>query len=93
MNIIKKEVIVNSEYQYDLEIKDEVYSLYYSNAEFWSHPGELIISLVDTGNEYKMVKPLRAKGCIGYDEANELYILLNAVKDSKIEIVEVKREI
>jgi len=40
-----------------------------------------------------MINPLRKKNHIDYDEAQELYILLSAAKESKIEIVELKKEL
>lgn len=89
----KKEIFVDGEHHYDLIIEGNKHCLHYSNAEFWNHKGELILGLKDTGNGYKMVKPLRKKNRIDYDEAQELYILLAAVKESEIEVVESKTEI
>lgn len=88
-----KEVIVDGLYEYNLIMKDNTYCLHYSNAEHWYYKGELILGLKNTGNGYKLLKPLRQKNHINYDEAECLYILLSAVKENKIEIVEVKKEL
>lgn len=89
----KKEILVDEEHLYDLIIEDNKFCLHYSNAEFWHFKGELVLGLKETGNGYKMIKPLRKKNKIDYDEAQELYILLAAVKESKIEVIESKEEL
>jgi hypothetical protein len=86
-----QEIFVDGEYDYDLVIEDNQYKLFYSNAEHWTHKGELVLGLEDDGEGYKLIKPLDEKNRIDYSEAEELYILLSCVKESKIEIVESKR--
>jgi hypothetical protein len=88
-----KEIFVDGQYDYDLVIENNQYKLFYSNAEHWCHKGELVLGLEDDENGFKMIVPLENKGRINYSEAQELYILLSAVKEAKIEVVESKREI
>jgi hypothetical protein len=86
-----KEILVEGVHDYNLIIDDNKYCLYYSNAEHWHYKGELVVGLEEDGNGYKLLVPLEKKGRINYSEAQELYILLSAVKEAKIEVVEVKR--
>jgi hypothetical protein len=86
-----KEILVDGVFDYNLIIDDNRYCLHYSNAEHWHYKGELILGLEDDENGFKMVVPLEKKGRINYAEAECLYILLSAVKESKIEVVEVKK--
>lgn len=88
-----KEIFIENVHDYNLIIDDNKYCLHYSNAEHWHHKGELVQGLEDDENGYKLIVPLRKNNRIDYDEAQELYILLSAVKNCKIEIVEVKKEI
>lgn len=88
-----QEILIDGLYEFDLIIEENNYSLHYSNAEHWHYKGERILGLEDTGNGFKIVTPLRKKNHIDYDEAQELYILLSVVKESKIEIVKSKQEI
>lgn len=87
-------IIIDGEHQYDLKTVGDMVGLYYSSNPYWHHPGELVLGLKDDGNGYKLVKPLRKRGRIDYDEAQELLILLHAVKgDSKIEIYKKSEEL
>jgi len=88
-----KEILVEGSLDYNLIIDDNKYCLHYSNAEHWCHKGELVLGLEDDEDGYKLLVPLEKKGRINYSEVQELYILLSAVKNCKIEIVEVKKEI
>lgn len=88
-----KEIFVEEVHEYNLIIKDNKYCLHYSNASHWHHKGELVLGLEDDENGYKLIVPLEKKHRLNYSEAQELYILLSAVKDSKIEIVELKKEL
>lgn len=88
-----QEIFVDGQYDYDLVIEDNQYKLFYSNAEHWSHKGELVLGLEDDGWGYKLIKSLDKKHRIDYSETLELYILLVAVKESKIEVVTAKKEI
>lgn len=85
-----KEIFIDGEHWYNLVEEENAVKLYYSNASDWTHKGELILGLENDGDGFKS---LTKKGRIEYDEALELYILLSAVKESKIEVVEIKREI
>jgi hypothetical protein len=88
-----KEIFVDGIHDYNLVVDENTFKLHYSNASHWHHKGELILELENDGNGYKLLVPLEKKHRINYSEAEELYILLSAAKESKIEIVEVKREL
>lgn len=88
-----QELFIDGQYDYDLVIEDNQYKLFYSNAEHWHHKEELVLGLEDDGWGYKLIKPLDKDGRIDYSECLELYILLSAVKESKIEIVTSKKEL
>lgn len=88
-----QEVFIDGSWDYDLVIEDNQYKLFYSNADHWTHKGELVLGLEDDEWGYKLIKPLDKKNRIDYSEAEELYILLSCVKQSKIEVVTAKKEI
>jgi len=91
---MKKPIFLENEYQYDLEVIDNICTLYYSNNECWQSNirNTITLQLVNTGNGFKVIG-LEKKHRLNYSEAQELYILLSAIKDSKIEIVELKKEL
>ncbi|HSE99931.1 MAG TPA: hypothetical protein VLA48_03460 [Nitrososphaeraceae archaeon] len=86
-----KEIFIDGEHWYNLVEEENTVKLYYSNASDWTHKGELIIGLENDGDGFKLIKLLTKKGRIEYDEALELYILLSAIKESKVEVVESKK--
>jgi len=87
-----QEILIDSKHEYTLITDENAVKLYYSTAEHWSEPNTEVMSLENNGDGYK-ISPLRKKNHIDYQEAEMLYILLSAVKESKIEVVEIKREI
>lgn len=91
---MRQEILWDSEYQYDLEIEDNVYTLWYSSSECWQQAtrNTIALRLINTGNYYQVIG-LEKKGRLNYSESEELYILLASVKDSKIEIVTAKKEL
>lgn len=90
----KQEIFWNSEYQYDLEIEDNTYTLWYSNSECWQSEtrNTIALQIVNTGNKFE-INGLSEFGKLNFSESEELYILLAAVKESKIEVVTAKKEL
>lgn len=91
---MKKPIFFNELHDYDLEIKDDVYTLYRSNESTWleSEQGKIIMQMVNTGNGFKFTNQ-KKKNWLGYDEAVHMYILLAAEKDYKLEMFEKEKEL
>lgn len=85
-------IFVNGEYYYDLFKSDTEVALYYSDTDMWNYRGELVIALQDDGNGFKIVQQ-NIGDRLDYDVAQELYILLSVIKDSKIEIATDTKEL
>ena len=90
----KKEIFWENEYQYDLEVLENIHTLYYANVESWQSNvrNTIALQLINTGNDFKVVG-LNNKNRLNYSEAVHMYIILAAEKDYKVEIVESKREL
>lgn len=91
---MKKPIFFDGLNDYDLEIKDNVYTLYRSNEESW-YPNvrnEVIMTMENTGNGFKFTNQSK-KNWLGYDEAVYMYILLAAEKNYKLEMFEKEREL
>lgn len=88
-----QEILIDSKHEYTLVTDENTVKLYYSTAEHWNCPEEMCLGLENTGDGYKLISPLRKKNQIDYQEAEMLYILLSAVKESKVEVVLTKKEI
>jgi hypothetical protein len=84
-------ILIDGEHWYNLFQSDDLVALYYSDNESWNHKGELVIGLQDTGDGFKLIQQ-RIGEVIDYDVAQELYILLSAVKECKIEKVTMTEE-
>ena len=54
------------------------YVLSYSEAEHWSYPGEEVLSVIDTGNDYKFEKAIGKT--LQSDELAELQLLLTLIR-------------
>ena len=54
------------------------YVLFYSEAEHWSFPGTEILSVIDTGNDYKFEKAIGKT--LEYDQFAELQLTLQLIK-------------
>lgn len=91
---MKKEILWEGEYQYDLEIDDNVYTLWHNNSEYWQSDvrDTVAIEVVNTGNGFK-IKGLSKKNFLDYSEAIYLYIILAYEKDYKVEIITSKKEL
>lgn len=91
---MKKPIFFNGLHDYDLEIKDDVYTLYRSNEETWypNVKGEVIMQMVNTGNGFKFTNQ-KKKNWLEYDEAVYMYILLAAEKDYKLEMFSKEKEL
>lgn len=90
-SIKTQELFIQGFHEYNLITEGETVKLYYSTAEHWTNPEEMCLGLENTGDNYKLLRPLRKKNQIDYDEAEMIYILLAAVKESKVEVVESKK--
>lgn len=55
------------------------YSLYYSEAEIWTSPGEHILTITDDGNDMHLNPKL--KKTVDYAKFTELTILMNFIKN------------
>ncbi len=88
-----KVIHVDGIHEYNLIQEDNKFLLYYCNNGHWSHPNTLVLGIENDGNGYKLIKPLEKKNRINYSEAEQLLILLSAVKESKIEVFEKTGEI
>jgi len=82
-------VIHNNSYEYDIFVTDTkkglLFEMHYSEEEFWTRPGTLIMTMLDTGNG---VKFSHAKKSMEYDIVEEIRILLNfskSINDNKVE--------
>jgi hypothetical protein len=84
-------ILIDGEHWYNLFQSDDLVALYYSNNEMWNCKGELVVGLQNTGNGYKLIQQYIGKN-IEYNLAQELYILLSAVKECKIEKVTMTEE-
>ncbi|HQJ57209.1 MAG TPA: hypothetical protein PLH46_06170 [Caldisericia bacterium] len=90
-----KEILINGRHDYNLIIEENVYSLYYSQDEGWTHPGALVLTLIDDGNGL-VFKKFRKNGRFDYDEAVEVSVLLKAyyfLRGEKFEMVYSKIEL
>ncbi len=89
-----KKIIYEGNYEYDLLIEDNEYTLYHNHSDTWcSHiKGTVAFKCINTGNGYK-IKSFKKKNFIEYDEAFYLYLILSLEKDYKLEIVEQTREL
>ena len=90
-----KAIMIDGVHEYNLEIKDRVITLYYTNSEEWStyFRNKVALSLIDTGNGYKIQTPLRKKNNIDYDEALYLQIIFSELQNCKIETYIKEREL
>lgn len=62
-----------------IEIKKGTqYVLSYSEAEHWTNPGEEVLSIIDTGNDFKFEKAIGKT--LGYDQIIELQLSLTLIK-------------
>lgn len=91
---MKKAIFFNGKHEHDLEIKDDVYTLYYSNTENWlPHVRNTIaMQMKNTGSGFQFDSQGK-KNFLGYDEAIYMYILLAAEKDYKIEMFNKEKEL
>lgn len=89
-----KKIMFEGNYEFDLLIENNEYTLYHNHSDVWSNnfKGEIAFKCINTGNGYK-VKSLKKKNFIEYDEAFYLYLILSLEKDYKVEIVEQTREL
>jgi hypothetical protein len=86
-------IFIDGSHEYNYESVESkgctMHNLYYSEAEFWTKPGELVLSLKDTGNEYRIVSKGYDRKKIEHDESIELAIVLKIIfRDRKIEMGE-----
>ena len=90
-----KAIMVEGEHSYNLVQQENMTMLYYSDSKIWNSDwrGQLVLGLENTGNDFKIVGGLSKKNRIDYSESIELFILLSAVKESKIEIFEKTDEV
>jgi len=91
---MKKQIFWEDEYSYDLEVKDNIYTLYYSNNECWqsNFRNTVALKMINTGNEF-IFEGLDKKHKLNYSEAVQMYILLAFEKDYKVEMSEKIREL
>jgi len=89
----RKAIFIDGLCEYTLVQQENLTMLYYSQNDAWTNPGEFILGIEDTGNEFKIIGSRCKKGKLDYAEAERLFILLSAVKESKIEIFEKTGEI
>ena len=80
---MKYAVISNSgTHDYNIEFIEtehsKSYSMYYSDAEHWTVPGEHILTITDDGNDMHINPKL--KKTIDYAKFTELTILMNFIK-------------
>lgn len=89
---MKKEILWENNYEYDLEVIDNVHTLYYANVESWQSDvrNTIALQLINTGNDFKVVG-LSTKNRLNYSEAVYMYIILATEKDYKVEIVMSKK--
>ncbi len=80
---MKYAVISNKgSHEYNIEFIEtehaKSYSLYYSDAEVWTSPGEHILTITDDGNDIHFNPKL--KKTVDYAKFTELIILTNFIK-------------
>lgn len=87
-------IIWEGTYEYDLEVVDNIHTLYYADVESWQSNvrNTIALQLINTGNDFKVVG-LSIKNRLNYSEAVHMYILLAMEKDYKVEIVMDKKEL
>jgi hypothetical protein len=89
---MKKPIFVEGAHDYDVEINDNVYRLFYSEGEQWmlNTQGHIILQIKDTGSEYKILSsPPIVRKKIECDMLLELSILLRIIfQDRTIELAE-----
>lgn len=90
----RKQILLEGNYEYDLEVVDNVYTLYHADVEYWhSHVrNTAALEMTNTGNGFTF-KSLKKKNKLDYEEAFLMYVLLSVEKDYKVEIVEHTREL
>lgn len=91
---MKKEIFVNGRHDYNLTVDGNTYTLLYSSDEAWTRPNTVVMSVTDTGDDYKFNQ--LKKGILNYSESVELNILLKVIyllRDEKFEIVDTKIEL
>lgn len=80
-------------HEYDLEVDDNLYTLYHNQADCWvaDTRGTIAFQIKDTGNEitFKTDK----KNMLNYSEAMYMYLILSFKKDYKLEIYDTSREL
>lgn len=87
-------IFEDGQHEYDYEMTTDekgvvVHSLYYSKAEVWTNPGKHLISLVDTGNEFKIKADGFSRKVMEYDEAIWMAILMKIIfRDRDLQIAD-----
>lgn len=80
MDQIKRFKLFNGDsYEYEILLeeteKGTLYSLHFSSSRKWTFPGDKILSILDTGNGWKLSQKIGKE--MDYSFATELKILLN----------------
>ena len=61
------------------EVKKGIrYTLSYSESEHWRNPGEEVLSVIDTGNDFKFEKAIGKT--LDYGQISELQLMLTLIK-------------
>ncbi len=75
-------ITTKGSHDYDIEFieteQSKSYSIYYSNAEHWTFPGEHLITITDDGNDMHLNPKL--KKTIDYGKFVELSILIDFIR-------------
>lgn len=89
---MKNPIFLDDLHEYDVEIKNNLYTLYYSIGEQWSSTcqGKMIIQIEDTGNEFKITHGTPVvRNKVEYDVMLAMSILTKIIfKDRRIEMAE-----
>lgn len=91
---MKKPIFFEGKHEHDLEIIDDVYTLYYSNNEIWNDntKNTIAMQMKNTGSGFQFNNQ-RKKNFLDYDEAVYMYILLAAEKDYNIDVYKKEKKL
>ena len=79
-------IIIDGKHEYDYEVNNNIYTLKYSDNDYWTYPKKVAMQVVDDANG--LVVQFDDEGRINYSEAEKLLILLKMIdRNTKYEVV------
>lgn len=79
---MKKQIYLDNTHEYNLDVQDNLYTLYYSEESQWQSniKNTIALQIEDDGNGFKIVEGVtRNKKRIDYDEASYLYVIFREI--------------